>query len=218
MPTAYPRAAVFERNEVRELQQKSRQELIQRLEQESTLVKTSITTTGAEEAALQQAAMQQRQRMLDALRRAPISGRLVVHIRNDRKDFEGSPDDIQLRAGDLLMIPKQPGAVVVVGQVYNANALTFTPGRNAGWYLSRSGGATQLANKGAIFIIRADGSVTSGRQGGLWTGSVLSATIGPGDTIVVPEKAVLGSNTWKNIVAIAQIAQAGALAAAVAIP
>src|SRR5262249_13912361 len=41
LPTAYPRAAMFERNEVRELQQKSRQELIQRLEQESTVVKTS---------------------------------------------------------------------------------------------------------------------------------------------------------------------------------
>jgi hypothetical protein len=36
--------------------------------------------------------------------------------------------------------------------------------------------------------------------------------------IVVPEKAVIGSNTWKNVVAIAQIAQAGALAAAIAIP
>jgi protein involved in polysaccharide export with SLBB domain len=45
LPTAYPRAAVFERNEVRELQQKNRQELIQRLEQESTVVKTSAAPT-----------------------------------------------------------------------------------------------------------------------------------------------------------------------------
>jgi len=218
LPTAYPRAAVFERNDVRELQQKSRQELIQRLEQESTVVRTSASTTGSEEAALQQAAIQQRQRALDALRRAPVSGRLVIHIRTDRKSFEGSPDDIELRAGDSLTIPKQPGSVLVIGQVYNSNALTYTPGRNTGWYLSRAGGATQLANKGAIFIVRADGSVTSGKQGSsFWSGSVLSATMGPGDTIVVPEKPVLGSSAWKNIVSIAQIAQAGALAAAVAI-
>src|SRR3989441_476747 len=216
LPTAYPRAAVFERNDVRELQQKSRQELIERLEQESTVVKTSVNATGADEAALQQAALQQRQRVVDALRRTPVSGRLVIHLRPDRKSFERSPDDIELRAGDSLMIPKQPGALVVVGQVYNANALTYTPGRNAGWYLSRAGGATQLANKGGIFIIRADGSVTSGQKGGLWSGGVLSSQIGPGDMIVVPEKAVLGGNTWKNIVAIAQIAQAGALAAAAA--
>jgi protein involved in polysaccharide export with SLBB domain len=218
LPTAYPRAAVFERNEVRELQQKSRQDLIQRLEQESTVVKTSASTTGTDEAALQQAAIQQRQRVLDALRRAPVSGRLVIHLRPDRKDFAGSPDDIELRAGDSLTIPKQPGAVLVTGQVYDANALTYTPGRNAGWYLSRAGGATQLANKGAIFIVRADGSVTSGKEGGLWSGGVLSATMGPGDTIVVPEKPVLGSNRLKNVLSVAQIASSAALVAAVAIP
>ena len=218
LPTAYPRAAVFERIEVRELQQKSREELIQRLEQESTVVKTSVTTTGTEEAALQQSAVQQRQRVLDALRRTPVSGRLVIHLRMDRKGFEDSRDDIELRAGDSLMIPKQPGSVVVIGQVYNANALTYTPGRNVSWYLSQAGGATQLANKGGIFVIHSDGSVTSGGKGTPWSGNSSSARIGPGDTIVVPEKAAGGSNIWKNLVAVAQIAQAGALAAAVAIP
>ena len=218
LPTAYPRAAVFERNEVREFQQKSRQDLIQRLEQESTVVRTSASTTGAEESSLQQAAIQQRERMLDALRKAPVSGRLVIHIRTDHRSFEGSPDDIELRAGDSLTIPKQPGAVLVIGQVYNANALTYTPGRNAGWYLSRAGGATQLANKGAIFIIRADGSVTGGKQGGLWSGGVLSTSMGPGDTIVVPEKPVLGSTRLKNVLSVAQIASSAALVAAVAIP
>jgi protein involved in polysaccharide export with SLBB domain len=208
---------VFERNDVRELQQRSRQDLIQRLEQESTVVKTAVSTTGTEEAALQQAALQQRQRVLEGLRKAPVSGRLVLHMRPDRKGFDGSPDDIELRAGDSLTIPKQPGAVVVVGQVYNGNALTYTPGRNAGWYLSRAGGPTPLANKNAIFIIRADGSVASGQQGGFWSGGVLSAAVGPGDTIVIPEKPVLGSNSWKNFLAVAQLAQAGALAAAVAL-
>jgi polysaccharide export outer membrane protein len=214
--TAYLQAAVLERLDVHEMQQKSRQELIQRLEQESTTVKTTATTTGSEEAALQQAALQQRQRILEGLRRAPVSGRMVVHLRQGQKDFAGSPDDIELRAGDTLEIPKQPGFVVIVGQVYNSNAISFSPGKNAGWYLSRAGGVTPLANKKAIFIIRANGSVTSG--GSLWSGGVLSTAIGPGDTIVVPERAVLGGSGWKNVVAIAQIAQAAALAAAVAIP
>jgi protein involved in polysaccharide export with SLBB domain len=218
LPTACPRAAVFERTEVRELQQTSRQDLIQRLEQESTVVKTSVSTSGTEEAALQQAAGQQRQRVLEALRKAPVSGRLVIHLRPERKDFAQSPDDIELRAGDSLTIPKQPGEVLVVGQVYNANAVTFTPGRNAGWYFSRSGGATHLADKGAIFIVCADGSVIGRSGGGLWSGSVLSAKIGPGDTIVVPERPVLGSNTLKNVLAVAQIASSAALVAAVAIP
>jgi protein involved in polysaccharide export with SLBB domain len=217
LPSAYPQAAVFERIEVRKMQEQSRQELIQRLEQESTVVKTAVSTSGSEEVALQQAALQQRQRIVDALRRAPISGRLVVRIRQGQKDFTGSSDDIELRAGDSLEIPKQPGFVLIVGQVYNSNAITYTPGKNTAWYLSRAGGATGLANKRATFIIRASGAVTSGSSG-MWSGGVESSTIGPGDTIVVPERAVVGSNVWKNLVAIAQVAQAGALAAAVAIP
>ena len=217
LPTAYPQAAVFERVEVRKMQEQSRQDLIQRLEQESTVVKTAVTTTVSEEAALQEAALQQRQRVIDGLRHAPVTGRLVVHMRQGQKDFAGSADDIELRAGDSLEIPKQPGFVLIVGQVYNSNAITYTPGKDAEWYLSRAGGATSLANKRAIFIIRASGSVTSG-SGGMWSGGVKSSTIGPGDTIVVPERSVVGGNVWKNLVAIAQIAQAGALAAAVAIP
>jgi len=217
LPTAYPPAAVFERIDVRELQQKTRQELIQRLEQESPVVKSAVTTSGSEEAVLQQAALQQRERMLEALRRAPVSGRLVVHLRPGQKDFQGSADDIELRAGDTLEIPKQPGFVVIVGQVYNSNAISYAPGKNAGWYLSRAGGATGLANKKAIFILRANGSVSSG-GGDVWSGGISTTAVGPGDTIVVPEKSSFGSNTWKNVVAIAQIAQAAALAAAVAIP
>ena len=218
LPTAYPQAAVFNRVSVRDMQQQSRQELIQRLEQESITVKTSLTTTGAEQAALQEAAAQQKERVLDALRKAPASGRLVVHLQNGRKNFAGSPDDIELRPGDALDIPKRPGFVLIVGQVYNSNAIIYVPGKDAKWYLSRAGGATQLANKKAIFILRANGEVTGG-TGSAWSGGALASTIGPGDTIVVPEKAVLGaSNAWKNIVSIAQIAQGAALAAAVAIP
>jgi hypothetical protein len=115
------------------------------------------------------------------------------------------------------MIPKRPGFVLVIGQVYNSNAITFRPGKNVGWYLSRAGGVSSLGNKKAIFILRADGSVTSG-QGVMWSGGTASAMVGPGDTIIVPERISMGGGVLKNIVAIAQIAQAGALAAAVAIP
>ena len=178
-PAAFPQAAVFERVGVREMQQQSRQDLIQRLEQESITVKTSLTTTGTDESALQQAATQQRQRVLDALRKAPVSGRLVVHVRQGQKDFQNSAEDIELRGGDTLQIPKQPGFVLIVGQVYNSNAITYTPKKNARWYLLRAGGATQLANQRAIFIVRADGAVTSG-HGEMWSGGALSAVVGPG--------------------------------------
>jgi hypothetical protein len=52
----------------------------------------------------------------------------------------------------------------------------------------------------------------------MWSAGALSALVGPGDTIVVPEKTVLGGSAGKNLVAVAQIAQAAVLAAAVAVP
>ncbi len=45
---------------------------------------------------------------------------------------------------------------------------------------------------------------------------MLSRPIGPGDMIVVPEKAIGGGVVWKNVLAIAQIAQTAALSAAFA--
>jgi hypothetical protein len=203
------------RPSVRELQEKSRQELIQRMEQESAAVKTSLTTTGSEQAQLAQEASQQQQRVLDALRRAPASGRLVIQMHPGLKGFESSSQDIEVRNGDSLEIPKEPGIVLVVGQVYNTNAITYVAGKNAGWYLSQGGGATRLADKGAIFIVRADGEVTSRHQGDWWSHDVLSASIRPGDTIVVPERPIIGDTRWKNVIAIAQIAEAAALTAAV---
>jgi polysaccharide export outer membrane protein len=215
LPTAYPQGAIFMRISVRELQEKSRQELIQRVEQEGAAVKTSLATTGSEQAQLAQQAALQQQRVLEALRRAPASGRLVVRMRPGLKGFENSSQDIEVRDGDTLEIPKQPGVVLVVGQVYNSNALTYVPGKNAGWYLSQSGGATRLADKSAIFIVRADGEITSRHQGAYWSANVLSAAVRPGDSIVVPERSVIGESRWKSIVALAQIAEAGAVAAAV---
>ena len=43
-------------------------------------------------------------------------------------------------SGDVITIPKTPSFVLVSGQVYDAAALTCTPGKNAGWYLRQAGG------------------------------------------------------------------------------
>lgn len=62
-----------------------------------------------------------------------------------------------------------------------------------------------LANKKAIFVIRADGSVL-GAKTGLWSGDSLSAALQPGDTVVVPEKALGGGPQWTNLLLTAQVA------------
>jgi protein involved in polysaccharide export with SLBB domain len=215
LDSAYPQAALLERIEVREFQEKSRQELIQRVEQDAGNVRVALDASPQEQAALQQAALQQRERVLSALRQAPISGRLVIRLYRDLSKLEGSADDIELRNGDRLFVPKRPDFVLVTGQVYNSNAITFTPRKSAGWYLRRAGGATGLADKKAIFIVRASGEVISASDGGWWGGGVLSQRIEPGDTIVVPERPVGTSTVWKNLLSVAQVAAQTGVAAAV---
>jgi protein involved in polysaccharide export with SLBB domain len=212
LPTAYPQGIVFERVSVRELQEKSRQELIQRIEQEAGSVKASLQQSSQEQATLQQVALEQRRRQIEALQKAPVTGRMVVRLRSDLAEFEKSPDNVELRNGDSITIPKRPSFVLVTGQVYNSNAITYKPGRNAEWYLRQAGGTTDQANKKATFIVRANGSVISGK-GDWWSGSALSAQIEPGDMIVVPEKAIGGSAAWKNLLSIAQLAESASLAA-----
>ncbi len=216
LPTAYPQAAVLDRREVRALQQKSRNELIHELQQNAGDIKTSLNESASAQAALQQAALQQHKQVLRALQSAPITGRLVIHLSRNLKEFAGSQDDIPVRAGDTLWVPKRPDFVIVTGQVYNSNAITFERGRTAGWYLSRAGGVTGLGNKKAIFIVRADGSVVSTGGNLWWHGDVLSVRVDPGDTIVVPDKPLGGSTLWKNLIQISQIASSSAIAAAVA--
>jgi hypothetical protein len=45
---------------------------------------------------------------------------------------------------------------------------------------------------------------------------VLSTVIEPGDAIVIPEKAIGGSNGWKNLIGVAQLAEAAATTAFIA--
>jgi protein involved in polysaccharide export with SLBB domain len=215
---AYPQGAVLERGQVRAQEEATRLKLIQNIEATGVDLKMSPTASGHDQAAMLQAMAQQRQQIVGALRSQPASGRLVIRISPDIESWQNTSADIELRAGDVITIPKNPSFVLVSGQVYNPTALTFAPGRNADWYLHQAGGATHLANKKDIYIIRANGSVVSpGSMGsGLWKSSVLSAKLRHGDTIVVPERIIGGSSVWKAILDAAQLASNVAIAARVA--
>jgi len=216
LPTAYPKGAVFEREDVRALEQKNREELIERIRMESASFKTSLQESAQDQAGLAQQSMNQRNAEIAALEQAPVPGRLVVRLPGNLAHFTGTSDDIEVRRGDSLFIPKRPEFVIVSGQVYNSNALTYRPHRDARWYLRQAGGPTDQGNIKMVFIIRASGAVVSSQGSPLWNGGVLSTVIEPGDAIVVPEKAIGGSNGWKNLIAVAQLAEAAATTAFIA--
>jgi protein involved in polysaccharide export with SLBB domain len=211
---AYPEGAVLERVQVRELGEKSRQEMIHRLETTSVSVKSGVMAA-QDQNSLQQSMQQQQQQVLTALKNHPASARLVVKISSDIGKWANTSEDIEVRAGDTLVVPKRPDFVAVMGQVYNSTAIRYVPGRRAEWYLQRAGGVTQSGNKKAIFVMRADGSVVAHGNG--WsTGNVMNVRMRPGDTLVVPEKIYGGSQVWRNLLGTAQIMSSVALAGAAA--
>ncbi len=214
--TAYAQGAVLERNEVRELNERSRQDLIRRVESEAEKIELGLAAASPDQKPMQQAALAQRHRVLEQLRGAPASARLAIRLGPGGEKLAGAAHDIELRDGDRLTVPKQPGHVMVMGQVYNPTAIAFERRKNAGWYIERAGGVTRMAEKKDIFIIRANGSVET-NDAGWWGSGVFSTSIQPGDVIVAPEKPIGESQFWKNTLAAAQIVGSIGLTAAVAL-
>ena len=199
LSTAYPMGAVFTRVQVRDLEQKSRDELVRRIETNSAAARLSPSLAGSNAAVELQLIKAQQDQVLANLKSHPPTGRMVVHISADIDSWANTPADIELRPGDVLTIPKQPGFVLVTGQVYNATALTFAPGKTAEWYLRRAGGSNSTANRKEIFIIRANGSVVGRHSGSWFDADVLSIKLNPGDVVVVPQKILGGSLFWRNL-------------------
>ena len=198
-PQAYVYGAVFTRPEVQAIEEQSRSELIQRIRGEETDL-APLPSDDADKKAAKQNGMQQLEVMLGRLQERPSTGRMVVRISANLKQWEGGPNDLVVRNGDTLLVPKTPNFVLVYGAVYNQTAITYRPGRNANWYLAQAGGPNQLADRPAIFVIRADGSIVGGQSSNGWfRGNPLGTALRPGDMVVVPEKALGQNQKWKTI-------------------
>jgi len=161
-------------------------------------------------------AVQQAQSSIEQLSASPVLGRVTIRISSQIDRWKNTAADVEIRAGDTLVVPKRPSYVMVTGQVFNPTAVSFHPGKSANWYLGQSGGPTQLGNKKGIFVIRADGTVIGSRRG-IWSGESLSASLQPGDTVVVPERAIAGGPQWQNVLLTAQTASSIASAVFIAV-
>ncbi len=92
-------------------------------------------------------------------------------------------------------MPPRPGFVTVVGAVVNNNAFLWRPGRTAGDYL-KIAGADESADTSNMFILRADGTVSSSSDNRGWfsRNGVDAEPMQPGDALIVPNQ--LDFETW----------------------
>ncbi len=97
----------------------------------------------------------------------------------------GGIEDLQLQDGDQLFIPEELQTLKVSGAVLNPVALTFENNKNLKKYVRSSGGFSQNAKKGKVYVVYANGTAESTRGGLLWR---RYPHLRPGCEIVVPEK------------------------------
>ena len=179
---AFTRGAVFTREEIREREAQQAKDLSQRLRRDLAAVAIQASQAAQSADATQSALAAQA--LLSQLEETRSVGRLVINLDGVLARGVGSRDDIILRDGDELVIPKIKQEIAVIGEVQNSTAHLFRSGLTRDDYLNLSGGLTNRADSGRVYVVRADGSVVTGKSG--WFDRRAKLDIQPGDTIVVP--------------------------------
>ena len=185
---AYPYAAVFTRESIRQSEQKKKDAIIRRLES-SILGEASrlqAVSTSRDEATRARDQVQFRKTKLQKMKEAPVLGRLSLEI-NVIGATQNDLPDIVLEDGDSLVIPAKQKAVFVVGEVYNSNTLTHYDKFTVNDYLEKSGGPTRNADEKRIYVVKANGNVMARKESWWRRASFGDNLLNPGDTIVVPE-------------------------------
>lgn len=188
---AYIYGTEFTRESTRVQQQKRLDEALDKLEAEAARAATerSQKVISKEEGDTLGQQVQAQQALIAKLRQIRATGRIVLELPRNSMSINVLPD-LTLEDGDRLFIPARPSTVNVFGAVYNQNAFIYREGKRVGDYLEQAGGPTRDADKGSVYLVKADGSVTSKRQSGTFFNSFNGQTVMPGDAIVVPEELV----------------------------
>ena len=179
---AFPNGSIFTRKELKEREQQQLDRLAERLQ--SDLATTALQAAAANQGQAGQA-LTVGQSLLNQLKTSKAVGRLVIDLNGVLKSQTGSPTDVVLREGDTLIIPKQKQEVTVIGEVQNTTSHFYREHLTRDDYIGLSGGATRKADRGRIYIVRADGSVVSSENSG-WFRRSGQVAMRPGDTVVVP--------------------------------
>ena len=139
------------------------------------------------------------QRTYIAMQKQQMSGRLPVDFVAlfEKKD---DSQNILLRDGDIVRVPRLVPSVAVNGYVITPGAIPYEPDLGVQDYISRAGGLNDQADKGEIYLIQ--GST------GNWTRASRVQRVNPGDTIfVMGRKPVHGWRLFREtLVVLSQVA------------
>jgi len=191
--SAFAEGAIFLRESLRLREQEQIEILARRLESDLTSLSLAADDlTGPDTLATGQA-------LLEQLRETEAVGRLVIDLETLLGRAAGE-NDVELRDGDTLLVPKMAQEVTVLGEVQQTTSHLYQPGLARDDYIALSGGLTRRADRKLIYIVRASGAVVAGGRS-KWFARGGSASIRPGDTVVVPLETdrVRPLTLWTNV-------------------
>jgi protein involved in polysaccharide export with SLBB domain len=184
---AFAEGSVFTRTELQQREQQQLDFLGQRMQ-------TDIATMALQASAASQlngqgsnpsASLAIGQTLLAQLKSSKAVGRLVIDLPRVLSESVGSEDDVVLRNGDDLIVPRYQQEVTVIGEVQSVTSHLYRSNLTRADYIALSGGMTNHADKKKIYVVRANGSVVA-NTGGFFRVNSDAVKIHPGDTIVVP--------------------------------
>lgn len=183
---AFPEGSVFTRQELKEQERQQIATLTKRLQSDLALLALQgAQVAGARGATPDTAAtLAAGQSLLTQLQSATPTGRLVIDL-GEALMRHGGEEDIELRGGDVLAIPRVKQYVTVIGEVQNTTTHVYKSGLGRNDYIELSGGTTQRADDDRIYVVRANGSVIS-QESPFWFRRGAGQRLEPGDTVVVP--------------------------------
>jgi protein involved in polysaccharide export with SLBB domain len=127
-----------------------------------------------------------------------IGVNLDLALRNPR-----SPENLALREGDVIRIPKMVQTVRVVGAVMQEVEVRYVEGAGLNYYINRAGGYQDLALKKRSYVVFANGDIDRNRR---FMGMNVSTTdIQPGAEIVIPFRPERNRMTTQEIVALSSM-------------
>jgi len=181
-PQAYPYGAVFTRESVRNRQQEGFQRTAREMEQGMMQVAAGQAVVGTRQGVDITGAVAAGREMAAALREARAAGRMVVEA--NPVVLAGRPElDVLLEPGDLIVMPKRPNEVTVVGAVQNPGSLQFSSGWRAAQYVTASGGTQRFADLSRAFIVLPNGASVPAGLGAWQQGG---PPVPPGSLVILP--------------------------------
>ena len=210
---AYVYGMQFTRESARLEQQASLNKIA--TEMEARIQEKSIANTRAnpENAAAIAAQTESQRGLLEQLRSAKASGRIVLQLKPTDTGLATVPP-VTLEDLDRVLVPPRSQVVSVVGSVFNQSSFLYRKGATVGDYIRAAGNGNATADLRRALLVRADGSVIGHTSVFKHFGeSFESIHALPGDAIVIPAKLQSGGfskamRDWMLVASQAAIASA----------